>query len=143
MQEQHSTRKDKSRKGTAGSVFVEFALGFMAFIMLMFGVFEGMRLIWVYTTLSHAAREGARFAIVHGHQGGGSTSAIEAWVEGRAPGLDPADVTVAATWSDASKAGSSTVAVQVSYPIQLIAAPLLFGRNSMTLSYTAQGVVAE
>ena len=141
--QRRNQRSAEGRERRRGAVFVEFALGFIVFLMLMFGIFEGARMIWAYATISHAAREGARFAMVHGHQGGGTDAAIETWVENRAPGLNPADVTVTTTWGDAAKSGSSVVAVQVSYPMTMIAAPMLFGHNTMNLSYTARGTVAE
>ena len=81
--------------------------------------------------------------MVHGHQSPVQDSAIETWVEERAIGLNPTDVTVNTIWVDAAKAGSSVVQVQVNYPITLLAAPLVFGRSSMNLRYTARGTIAE
>ena len=137
------TQRNHNRPSRKGAVFVEFALGFLVFIMLVFGVFEGARLIWTYSTLAHSAREGVRYAMVHGHQSPVQDSAVETWVEQRAIGLTPADVTVATTWADTTKAGSSVVEVRVSYPITLLAAPLVFGQSSMNLSYSARGTIAE
>jgi hypothetical protein len=45
---------------------VEFALVFPIFILLMVGMFDLGRVIWVNDTLATASREAARFAIVHG-----------------------------------------------------------------------------
>jgi Flp pilus assembly protein TadG len=45
---------------------VEFALIFPIFILLMVGLFDLGRVIWVNDTLATAAREAARYAIVHG-----------------------------------------------------------------------------
>jgi hypothetical protein len=56
------TRRAKSR----GQAMVEFALVFPIFILLMVGMFDLGRVIWVNDTLATAAREAARFAIVHG-----------------------------------------------------------------------------
>jgi len=128
-----------SRKG---AVFVEFALGFIVFLTVTLGVFEGARMIWTYSTLSHAAREGARYAMVHGHQSPVADSVVADRVKNHAIGL-PGTVTVATIWGDATKSGSSVVAVQVSYPMTMVAAPLLFGQNTMNMSYTARATVAE
>jgi hypothetical protein len=56
------TRHAKPR----GQAMVEFALVFPIFILLMVGMFDLGRVIWVNDTLATAAREAARFAIVHG-----------------------------------------------------------------------------
>jgi hypothetical protein len=45
---------------------VEFALIFPIFILLLVGIFDLGRVIWVNDTLATAAREAARYAIVHG-----------------------------------------------------------------------------
>jgi Flp pilus assembly protein TadG len=62
------TRQDRSR----GQAMVEFALVIPIFILLMVALFDFGRVIWVNDTLSTAAREAVRFAIVHG--GSGSTA---------------------------------------------------------------------
>jgi TadE-like protein len=56
------TRRAKPR----GQAMVEFALIFPIFILLMVGLFDLGRVIWVNDTLANAAREAARYAIVHG-----------------------------------------------------------------------------
>jgi Flp pilus assembly protein TadG len=56
------TRADRSR----GQAMVEFALVIPVFILLMVGLFDLGRVVWVNDTLATAAREAARYAIVHG-----------------------------------------------------------------------------
>ena len=56
------TRNAKPR----GQAMVEFALIFPIFILLLVGMFDLGRVIWVNDTLATASREAARFAIVHG-----------------------------------------------------------------------------
>jgi Flp pilus assembly protein TadG len=56
------TRRNRPR----GQAMVELALVLPVFILLMVGIFDLGRVIWVNDTLSTAAREAARFAIVHG-----------------------------------------------------------------------------
>jgi Flp pilus assembly protein TadG len=56
------TRGDKPR----GQALVEFALVIPIFILLMVALFDFGRVIWVNDTLATAAREAARYAIVHG-----------------------------------------------------------------------------
>jgi TadE-like protein len=54
------------RSKTRGQAMVEFALIFPIFILLLVGMFDFGRVVWVNNTLATAAREAARFAIVHG-----------------------------------------------------------------------------
>jgi hypothetical protein len=49
-----------------GQAMVEFALIFPIFILLLVGMFDLGRVIWVNDTLATASREAGRFAIVHG-----------------------------------------------------------------------------
>jgi Flp pilus assembly protein TadG len=52
------------RRGTRGQSLVEFALVLPIFLLLLFGVIDGGRVIFMHTTLSQAAREAARVASV-------------------------------------------------------------------------------
>jgi Flp pilus assembly protein TadG len=52
-----------------GSGMVEFALGATLFLMLMFGIIEMAMVVYSYNTISHAARECVRYAIVHSPTG--------------------------------------------------------------------------
>jgi len=56
----------KRRTRVRGQSMVEFAVVLPIFIMLLVGIFDFGRVIWVNDTLSTAAREAARYAIVHG-----------------------------------------------------------------------------
>jgi Flp pilus assembly protein TadG len=49
-----------------GQALVEFALVVPFFFLLLFGIIEAGRFIFYYESLSHATREGARYAIVNG-----------------------------------------------------------------------------
>jgi hypothetical protein len=55
-------RRDRSR----GQALVEFALILPIFIMLLVGMFDLGHVVWANDSLATAAREGARFAVVHG-----------------------------------------------------------------------------
>jgi hypothetical protein len=55
-----------ARRRTAGQALVETALVLPLFLTLLLGVVDMGRAIWATTSLASAAREGARFAIVHG-----------------------------------------------------------------------------
>ena len=48
---------------------VEFALTLPLFLLLVTGIFDVARAVWQENTLAYAAREGTRYAIVHGSSG--------------------------------------------------------------------------
>jgi hypothetical protein len=52
--------------GTTGQSLVEFALVIPMFLALLFAIVDVGRVVWASNTLSNAAREATRFAIVHG-----------------------------------------------------------------------------
>lgn len=56
----------RRRSGSAGQTLVEFALVAPIFFALMFGMVDLGRVIWANNAIANGAREGARFAIVHG-----------------------------------------------------------------------------
>lgn len=56
----------KGRSAASGQGLAEFALIVPMFLMLMFGIVDFGRVIWARNSLENAAREGARYAIVHG-----------------------------------------------------------------------------
>ena len=61
-----SRRGHRGRRVKRGQAIVEFALAFPIFILLLIGLIEGGRYVFYSETLNHAAREGARYAIIHG-----------------------------------------------------------------------------
>jgi TadE-like protein len=54
------------RPRSTGQALVEFALVVPIFLVLLLGIFDFGRVVWASNSLASAAREGARFAIVHG-----------------------------------------------------------------------------
>ena len=54
------------RRRSAGQALVETALVLPLFLILLLGIVDTGRAIWATTSLASAAREAARFAIVHG-----------------------------------------------------------------------------
>lgn len=54
------------RPGMRGQALTEFALVAPIFLALLFAIFDFGRVIWATNSLANAAREGARFAVVHG-----------------------------------------------------------------------------
>ncbi|MEP6470200.1 MAG: TadE family protein [Chloroflexota bacterium] len=56
----------KRRKEQRGQSLVEFALIFPIFILLLVSIFDLGHVVWANDSLSNAAREAARFAVIHG-----------------------------------------------------------------------------
>lgn len=139
-----NSRIGRRGDGRRGAQMVEFALTFMIFLVLVLGIFEGGRLVWTYSTLSHAVRQGSRLAVVHGKRNPYSDNdPITAAVRAQAIGLPASDVTVSTVWADGTKRGGSIVTVTASYPITFIAAPLVFGSNGIRLTATSRATVAD
>ncbi len=82
-------------KGQRGQALVEFAFVGLIFLGVIYGMIDVGRAVWNYNTLAQAAREGARYAVVHGarcEEDPSCTAAdqagVEAIVELHAAGLD-------------------------------------------------------
>lgn len=130
-------RGDRSRARQRGAALVEMAVAGPLFFMLLFGIIEFGRVIWLYGTISHAAREAARYAIVRGEESGRAVTAIdvETYVRNRAPGLSAATVTT--TWEPDNKSGS-VVQVRVQLPFDPVV-PIL---PPLPLSTTSRLVIS-
>jgi hypothetical protein len=57
------------REDDRAQALVELALVMPIFLMLVTGIFDVSRAVWQENTLAYAAREGTRYAIVHGSSG--------------------------------------------------------------------------
>jgi hypothetical protein len=54
------------RSSDGGQAIVEFAIILPLFLMVVTGLMDVSRAVWAENTLAYAAREGTRYAIVHG-----------------------------------------------------------------------------
>ena len=136
---QTETMRNQRQKGAA---IVEFTLSFLLFIVLSIGLFEMARAMWVWTTLSHAARAGARYAMVHGNSSPVTDSAIEQVVTDQAIGLVKNNITVTVTWEDAAKDPGDFVEVRAMYPFGFVTGSAIISNSSMQLGSTARMIVA-
>src|SRR5687768_17014002 len=70
-----------------GAVVVEFALIATLLVSMIVGVVDFGRAVWVRVSVGHAAREGARWAIVRGSESGrvADTAAVGAYVRSKIP----------------------------------------------------------
>jgi Flp pilus assembly protein TadG len=130
-------RPSDSRRG---ATMVEFALFFILFLMLTFGVLEFARALWTYTTLAHAARQGARYAMVHGRSNPVSDSDIRSFIVANAVGLADSSLEVNIAWLPDNRSGN-TVEVEIRYPFRFVTTPLLLSNNSLEIASTSRMVI--
>ena len=89
---------------------VEFALVLPVLIVLLFGIIEFTRAYNAKTSMTHAAREGARTLALKG-----SVSDAQARVRATSPSLNHANVTITTTPASGVCTPGQTVTVVVSY----------------------------
>ena len=128
---------------------IEFALCFLLFLGTIVGFGQMAMAVWIKTTLHHAVREGARFAITGQTIGGaGQDSSIRQVVSRSTAGvLTPAQAASLVTIeffdqagaATASNAGGNTIVVSVrNYPVpMLVPAPVSYVKNAFTVSTQA------
>jgi Flp pilus assembly protein TadG len=133
-----------------GSMLLEFSLSVWMVFLVIFLIFEFCMSVYTYSVLSNAAREGIRYAVVHGtdrsscsgpSSGCGDTggSKVTAVVRDYASLSfhDISGMTVSPTWPDGTSTPTSRVKIVVSYPyIPYLQVP---GFDSPTIHVTAEG----
>jgi Flp pilus assembly protein TadG len=120
---------------------MEFALILSVFLLLTFGTIDFGRGVWTYNTLSHAAREATRYAVVHGawSQYPASSEQIKEIITKQAAGLDPQKVVVTTSWQPNNEPGS-VVQVQAQYNFKPVT-PLIFS-ETIVLRSTSRMVIS-
>lgn len=126
-------------QSSAGATLVEAAFSLMLFLMLVFGIMEFGRLVWIYNTVSYVAREASRYASVRGSAAPAPATAndIRQAVLKEAVGLDPSAVNVAVVWSpnnDPASAVSVTVTYTGNSLVGWIPAPAISAKSTMLIS---------
>ena len=129
------------RRDSNGQAQVEFALSILFVLLLILGIIELILLIYTYNTLADAAKEGVRYAIVHGCDFDSSNcsgtcatactdttgSNVVAWAKNFASASlhDTSQMTINVDYNPGGANGSSAcsdagcaVRVTVSYPYQ-------------------------
>jgi len=112
--------------GEQGQDAVEFALILLTLFVVLMGIFDMGRLVYSYSVLFNAAREGARYGIIHPTDSAG----IQGKVKAMAIGLDPAALTITSNQPD-----SKDIRVQLSYQFTLVTPVIqaVFKSNQVTL----------
>jgi Flp pilus assembly protein TadG len=111
---------------------VEFALVLPIFLLLITGLFDFARAVWQENTLSYAAREGTRWAIVHGSGSAAPVGPanpaepnITAVVRNASVGV--AAVTVTTGWPDGGNVRGQRVSVDAIAPFVPLPSYYLLG----------------
>ena len=136
-----SAQPRRGLRGQRGSAIVEFTLVALLFFSLVFGLVEFGRALFAYSTIASAAREGVRYATVHGSESKQPATAedISSYVRTKAVGLH--DVVVAVTWLPTNTPGS-TVRVQVRYTFTSLL-PRLLAFKTIPMSSTSFMVIVH
>ncbi|GIW80293.1 MAG: hypothetical protein KatS3mg105_2100 [Gemmatales bacterium] len=139
-----TTNKRARRDGT---YTLEFAFVAIIFFMFLFAIFEYGRFLMVKQTLEHAAREGARYAVVHTYDK--TTSDIINHVTQFLPGMgsqlnnltiqvylaDPATGNNIGNWTDA--AFGQSIAVQINGDYSPVLPQFLFMQSTIPVQARA------
>jgi len=135
-----------------GSMLIEFSLSVWTLFLIIFLIFEFCMTVYTYSVLSNAAREGIRYAVVHGTDnsscsgpssgcGDSSGSNVTAVVNSYAAISfhDIRGMTVTPSWPDGTSTPSSRVVVTITYPyVPYLQLP---GFSAPTMTVTAEGRV--
>ena len=143
----------------SGSSMAEFAFCSAAVLLIILGVMEGSRALYVEHSISSMARDAARYAMVRGADWSGTSCAttstyscdavaadVNAYVKSIAsPGIATASLTISATWPGLSGAGTACdtaqgknsagciVKVKITYPFTF----LLPAPNHTTIQFSS------
>ena len=130
----------RGRKRERGTSAVEFALVMPIFVLIIIGVLEISRAIWIHGTVAHAAREGTRYAMVRGAENKEPVTAadVQSYVQAKAGYGTSTQVTT--TWNPDNKPGS-IVQVNVQYEFKSLASILPIG--PLALSSSSRMVIAH
>lgn len=134
----------------SGGTLIEFALSVLSLVTVTLAIFEFCMLIYTYDTLGDAARQGVRYAVVHGtdnatcsgpSSGCGDTTGANIITvvknDAAASFHNLGVITVTPSWPDSSSQPGSRVKVHITY--NYIPYVILPGGVSPTMSLTAEG----
>lgn len=121
-----------ARSDDSGQSLIEFALVLPMLLLIITGLFDVARATWQENTLAYAAREGTRYAIVHGS---GSQDGTVVSSTNDQPVIDTvrdaavgvSSVSVAVTWPDNCNSRACRVAVDATADFVPIPSQFLLG----------------
>jgi hypothetical protein len=135
---------------------VETALVLPLLLLLIVGLFDVGRAVWLSNTLATAVREGSRYGVVHGALSGSPTgpgsatytppdtdTAITAHVRNYAADV-PGSLTVKSTWPDGNANRGSRIVVSASFPFIPILSQVFLGSGlGITLQSSSTLVIDQ
>ena len=136
---------DRTRTTQSGQSTLEFALTLPILLLAIAGLFDFTRAIYNYNTLAEIAREGTRYAMVHGSDstspvGPGQDAALIDHVKSFATAMDPSRITVSPTWPSGNNKPGSSVRVEVSYSFTPLTWVIVNG-SPMTMSSLSEAII--
>ena len=146
----------RSTLDSRGQALVETALVLPLLLLLIVGLFDVGRAVWLSNTLANAVREGSRYGVVHGALSGSPTgpgsatytapdtdTAIAAHVRSYATGV-PDSLTVKSTWPDGNANRGSRIVVSASFPFTPILSQVFLGGGlNITLQSSSTLVIVQ
>lgn len=131
-------KSTKTKRGVKGQAQVEFALTVVFVMILIIASLEMIVLIYTYSVLADAAKEGVRYAIVHGTGVGASTCSGPGGSGVSCADSSAANVTAAVTkYTSFSFHNSAAMTVTPTYPDGSSVAP---NRIRVTVAYPYQPI---
>jgi len=133
-----SKTKIVAKPGERGNYMIEFGLSIVLFFGIVLGILDVSRGIYAYNFLAGAAKEGARYAMIHGSSSGAKASAtdIQNVVQNWLIGMADSSATVTTTWSPATENPGSQVTVKVQYTFTPMSNFLVGSWNLQSTSQT-------
>jgi Flp pilus assembly protein TadG len=144
----------RERERDRGQALVEMALMLPVLVLLLVGIFDLGRAVWLSNSLAMAVREGTRYGVVHGAlsaspAGPGSASytapnidtAIASSVQRYATGIP--DLTVRASWPDGNANRGSRIVVSASFPFTPVLAQAFLGSALRVTLQSSSTLVIE
>lgn len=115
-----------------GQALVEFALVLPLLLLIITGLFDAARAVWQENTLAYAAREGTRYAIVHGANSAqplGPSASSEPTIAAavRAAAVGVPGVSVSTAWPDGGNERGMRISVEATAPFVPLASTALLG----------------
>ena len=104
------------RRNQEGAAILEFALILPFLMIVTIGLIDIGRMVWYRTTLAHIAREGTRYAAVHGASNPFPVTEqqVETYIVNRTVGISSNDLGIDVNWAPNNSSGS-TVTINVTY----------------------------
>src|SRR5688572_27376977 len=146
----------RSALDSRGQALVETALVLPLLLLLIVGLFDVGRAVWLSNTLASAVREGSRYGVVHGALSGSPTgpgsasytqrdtaTAITEDVRNYAAGV-PGSLTEKSTWPDGNANRGSRIVVSASFPFIPILSQVFLGSGlGITLQSSSTLVIDQ